>query len=142
MINVYFNMEIADRWQHIDHDDLFECRQLVGTQIIVGFWATLFGCRVRAGYLADQWYTLDYCMADNIATLHLAYNRIIEGITWRVDRGDDPFNGWPQQIIKPVQKDPTVWPFLLGDNELRFGYFNRNLDFLIKLNRHKQLVQF
>lgn len=131
---------MLNRWHITETDDLFEARQLEGTDIIVGFWPTIFGCRVRAGISGNMCYTLDYCGGDNIAALTLIYNRVCEKITFNVDNGKEPFEGFVVQNIKPIQKDKEVWPKFLNDNNYRLHLTFDGLDTKLKFQRLIQLI--
>ena len=129
--------QITNRWTLINDNDLFFVHQLKDTDIIVGFWPTIFGCRVRAGHLGQMCYALDYCGAMNLGALVLMYNRVIERITYNIDQGQDPWHGFVQQVVKPIQKDRERWLKLLDVGDYRFSKSVKNLDLLISQNRFK-----
>lgn len=80
----------------------------------IGFRQMLFGVRVSLSRIGDEFYTLDYCAADDVgfalllfATILQILDRYPEDVTPQQLERD-----FPRYEIKPINRDPHCWPRL------------------------------
>jgi hypothetical protein len=83
-----------------------ECNTLV-----LGVYAVIYGFRVRAGYIGDFSYNLDYCCGNDKGDVELIFSAVKNIIE---QRSENPFAGFPRQDMKPFMKNKTEFKQLIG----------------------------
>lgn len=86
----------------------------------IGFRQMLFGVRVSLTRIGDEWYTLDYCAADQPGFAWLLLATVVK-ILERYPEDVNPNQlqrDFPGYEIKPINKDPYCWQRLQQMAEL------------------------
>lgn len=88
--------ESAPDYNHLTH-------RMVSGRIEIGVYRVLFGYRVRAGYIDNGYYHLDYCCGAGPEWINRVYGIILTVMDERDE--SNAFDGFPQQQVKPIEND-------------------------------------
>ncbi len=87
-----------------DQEHLTE-RHTLGN-IELGKYKVMFGYRLRAGFIGNQWYELDICCGAQTKLYDDLFHKVCTIIQWNIEEAHGPFRGIPSMSrIKPYDKD-------------------------------------
>lgn len=85
--------------------------RMISGNIEIGVHRVLFGYRVRAGYIGNGYYDIDYCCGDDPEWIRRVYSAVLTVLTSREET--DAFKGFPVQNTKPMINDRVCFVNLI-----------------------------
>jgi hypothetical protein len=95
------------------HPDLLYHRISEDGKLEIGVWPVIYGYRVRAGHVGDQYCHIDYCAGDQISAIQEIYSMVMGILS-----SGKTFKDFPRQQTKPMYNDPEctiqLWELCKG----------------------------
>lgn len=85
--------------------------RMTSGRIEIGVYRVLYGYRVRAGFIGNEWTELDYCCGDDPKWVKRVYAVVLTILSARDE--DKAFVGFPMQRTKPMIKDRVCFVNML-----------------------------
>jgi hypothetical protein len=94
-----------------DNEFLYQMSSECNT-IVIGVYPVIYGFRVRAGYIGDFYYHLDYCCGNNLSDVELIFSAV-KNILEQRENNSNLFK-FPQQYRKPFMKNEEEFKQLIS----------------------------
>jgi hypothetical protein len=83
-------------------------------KIVIGVYPVIYGFRVRAGFIGDMFYYLDYCCGNEQGDIELIFSAVKNILEQRSIDDRQLFN-FPHQEYKPFMKNITEFKQLISE---------------------------